>query len=239
MLRTNSQQLNLHRHIYLSCKAQRNPALQYNIDCEIYQYLPARRLTIKELQWATFTYGIIHVRIWHFLRGEGSKIGQICQWIIVKNCRRREVGVKNRENLPTSLMDGPYSENQIVHMMSWFLIAYFDPKKCALKLKMHFFKTFMLINFLVQTLQCTKLRFFICFAYEKYEKDYTQNSLLPDQPKRPIGIFRAVWSSFRISLLYLKTWISFLVWILAIPHSFSMIISDFNLEKFPLCINYV
>ena len=44
MLRTNSQQLNLHRHIYLSCKAQRNPALQYNIDCEIYQYLPARRL---------------------------------------------------------------------------------------------------------------------------------------------------------------------------------------------------
>ena len=44
MLRTNSQQLNLHRHIYLSCKAQRNPALQYNIDCEIYQYLPARRI---------------------------------------------------------------------------------------------------------------------------------------------------------------------------------------------------
>ena len=73
MLRTNSQQLNLHRHIYLSCKAQRNPALQYNIDCEIYQYLPARRLTIKELQWATFTYGITHVRIWHFLKGGGVK----------------------------------------------------------------------------------------------------------------------------------------------------------------------
>ena len=32
-----------------------------------------------------------------FLRGEGSKNGQICQWR----------GVKNPENLPTSKMDGP------------------------------------------------------------------------------------------------------------------------------------
>ena len=33
-----------------------------------------------------------------FFRGEGSKIGQICRQIVVKNCRREGVGVKNREN---------------------------------------------------------------------------------------------------------------------------------------------
>ena len=35
----------------------------------------------------------------HFLGGRGSKKGQIC--------RREGIGVKNRENLSPSLMDGP------------------------------------------------------------------------------------------------------------------------------------
>ena len=47
-------------------------------------------------------YGTIHLRRRLVLGGEGSKIGQICRRIVVKNCRRRGVGVKNRENLPTS-----------------------------------------------------------------------------------------------------------------------------------------
>ena len=51
--------------------------------------------------------GTIHLRRRHVLGGEGSKIGQICWRIVVKNCRWRGVGVKNSENLPTSLMDGP------------------------------------------------------------------------------------------------------------------------------------
>ena len=101
MLRTNSQQLNLHRHIYLSCKAQRNPALQYNIDCEIYQYLYLQGDYIKEPQWAKL-------------------------YILWK---------------PNS------SDDKLV------LIAYFDPKNYTLKLNMQFF---ILINFLVQTLQCTE-----------------------------------------------------------------------------------
>ena len=41
-------------------------------------------------------------------RGEGSKIGQICQQIVIKSCQRRGVEFKNGENLPTSLMDDPY-----------------------------------------------------------------------------------------------------------------------------------
>ena len=32
--------------------------------------------------------GTIHSRLRHFLGGEGSKICQICQWVVVKNCRR-------------------------------------------------------------------------------------------------------------------------------------------------------
>ena len=35
-----------------------------------------------------------------FLRGEGSKMCQICRRIVVKKGHQREVGVKNRENLP-------------------------------------------------------------------------------------------------------------------------------------------
>ena len=31
------------------------------------------------------------LRCQHSLGGEGSKIGQICQWIVVKNCRWRGV----------------------------------------------------------------------------------------------------------------------------------------------------
>ena len=37
-----------------------------------------------------------------FLGGEGSKLCQICQRRVVKNCRREGGRVKNRENLPTS-----------------------------------------------------------------------------------------------------------------------------------------
>ena len=40
--------------------------------------------------------------------GEGSKIGQNCQWIVVlKNCRHGGGGIKNPEKWPTSFMDGP------------------------------------------------------------------------------------------------------------------------------------
>ena len=53
-------------------------------------------------EFALLYYGTIHLRRRHVLGGEGSKIGQICRRIVVKNCRRRGVGVKNRENLPTS-----------------------------------------------------------------------------------------------------------------------------------------
>ena len=63
MLRTNSQQLNLHRHIYLSCKAQRNPALQYNIDCEIYQYLYLQGDYIKELEWANLYIAWMYLQL--------------------------------------------------------------------------------------------------------------------------------------------------------------------------------
>ena len=34
----------------------------------------------------------------HSLGGKGSKIGQICRRIVVKNCRRRGVRIKNREH---------------------------------------------------------------------------------------------------------------------------------------------
>ena len=50
----------------------------------------------------SLTLGTIHLRRRHILGGEGLKIGQICRRIVVKNCRRRGVGVKNCENLPTS-----------------------------------------------------------------------------------------------------------------------------------------
>ena len=36
---------------------------------------------------------------------KGSKIGQICQRIIVENWQRRGAGVKNSQNLPTSYID--------------------------------------------------------------------------------------------------------------------------------------
>ena len=51
---------------------------------------------------ALVALGTIHLRRRHVLGGEGSKIGQICRRIVVKNCRRRGLGIKNRENLPTS-----------------------------------------------------------------------------------------------------------------------------------------
>ena len=35
-----------------------------------------------------FQIGTIHLRRRHALEGEGSKIGQIFRWIVVKNCRR-------------------------------------------------------------------------------------------------------------------------------------------------------
>ena len=38
---------------------------------------------------------------------EGSKIGQNCRRIVLKNCRHGRGGVKNPEKLPTSFMDGP------------------------------------------------------------------------------------------------------------------------------------
>ena len=41
--------------------------------------------------------GTIHLRRRHSLGGEGSKICQICQRIVVKNYRRQGVGVKNHE----------------------------------------------------------------------------------------------------------------------------------------------
>ena len=51
---------------------------------------------------ADFHFGTIHLICRHSLGGKGSKIGHIYRRIIVKNCRRRAVGVKNCENLPTS-----------------------------------------------------------------------------------------------------------------------------------------
>ena len=39
-------------------------------------------------------------------RGEGSKIGPNCQWIVLKG------GVKNPGKLQMSFMDGPIAENE-------------------------------------------------------------------------------------------------------------------------------
>ena len=44
----------------------------------------------------------MNLRHQHFLAGEGPKICQICQRIVVRNCQREGVGVKNYENLTTS-----------------------------------------------------------------------------------------------------------------------------------------
>ena len=33
-------------------------------------------------------FGTIHLRRRHVLGGEGSKICQLCRWIVLKNCRR-------------------------------------------------------------------------------------------------------------------------------------------------------
>ena len=40
-------------------------------------------------------------------RREGSKIGQNCHGIVLKNWRHRGGGLKNPEILPTSFLDGP------------------------------------------------------------------------------------------------------------------------------------
>ena len=45
-----------------------------------------------------------------FLRGGGVEIGRIRRLIVIKNCRRRGLGVKNCEILPTSQMDGPLTK---------------------------------------------------------------------------------------------------------------------------------
>ena len=44
---------------------------------------------------------------------KGSKIGQNCQWIVLKSCQYWGGGVKNSEKLPTSFMDGPYLTRKI------------------------------------------------------------------------------------------------------------------------------
>ena len=44
------------------------------------------------------------------LGGKGSEIGLIWKRIVAKNCRRRAVGLKNRENLPTSYNDGSFDD---------------------------------------------------------------------------------------------------------------------------------
>ena len=40
--------------------------------------------------------------------GEGSQIGQICRWIVIKNVDMGEGSDKNPEKLMTSFLDGPY-----------------------------------------------------------------------------------------------------------------------------------
>ena len=53
------------------------------------------------------SFNLLHLRRQHFVGGQGSKIGQICQQIVIKNFRQKRDGVKNHKNLPTSSMDGP------------------------------------------------------------------------------------------------------------------------------------
>ena len=52
--------------------------------------------------WKYIPLGVVHKR-----RRKGSKIGQNCRRIVLKNCRHGGGGVKNPEKLPTSFMNGP------------------------------------------------------------------------------------------------------------------------------------
>ena len=52
--------------------------------------------------------GAVHKRRPKLGGGKGSKIGQYCQRMVLKNCRNEGGGGgKNPEKLPTSFMDGP------------------------------------------------------------------------------------------------------------------------------------
>ena len=53
-------------------------------------------LTILPYNSLPFSLGTIQLRRRHFLGGKGSKIGQICQQIVVKNCRQEEGRGQNR-----------------------------------------------------------------------------------------------------------------------------------------------
>ena len=44
---------------------------------------------------------------------KGPNICQICQQLVVKTAYRKGVGVKNRENLPMSQMDGPEDKSSL------------------------------------------------------------------------------------------------------------------------------
>ena len=59
-------------------------------------------VSVQKIVFGENLIGTIHLRRRHFLGGEGSKIYQICRRIVVKITDGGGVGVKNRENLPTS-----------------------------------------------------------------------------------------------------------------------------------------
>ena len=65
--------------------------------------LPNRPVQGRRNQWGKGP----HKTISAIGRGYESKIGQNCQWIVLKNCRHEEGGFKNPEKLPTLVMDGP------------------------------------------------------------------------------------------------------------------------------------
>ena len=65
--------------------------------------------------------GAIHKRRRQLGGGKGSKIGQNCRLIVLKNGRHREGGVKNPENLPTSFMDGPLAHRMTDNVAEAFM----------------------------------------------------------------------------------------------------------------------
>ena len=54
-------------------------------------------------------FGAVQKRHQQLVGGEGSKIGQNCRLIVLKNCWQGGGGVKNPEKLPSLFMDAPFA----------------------------------------------------------------------------------------------------------------------------------
>ena len=86
-------------HILDSCVIVRSLSTDYGHPIRVFfKYISSDQLGRSDKY-----LGTIHLRHWHALGGEGSKICQICRRTVVKNCRWYGVGVKNCEKFPDVL----------------------------------------------------------------------------------------------------------------------------------------